>query len=98
MEIQSKNSPIDSKNKVLRIDRKKVSVQPDKSNRIQNSESDMLELSTQYQENYHLNNLIRITPDVREVKVEQIRRELNNGTYHVRAEKIAEKIIEDKYY
>jgi negative regulator of flagellin synthesis FlgM len=57
------------------------------------SESDRLELSVRSREISHLNDLIQSTPDVRDDKVEQVRRELQNGTYNVKAEKIAEKII-----
>ena len=56
-------------------------------------DSDRLELSVRSLEISHLNDLIQSTPDVREEKVEQIRRELEGGTYNVKAEKIAEKII-----
>lgn len=57
------------------------------------SETDRLELSVRGREIAHLNELIQSVPDVREQKIEQIRRELENGTYNVKAEKIAEKII-----
>ena len=58
-----------------------------------NSDSDRLELSIRGREISHLNDLIQSTPDVREAKVDQVRRELESGTYNVKAEKIAEKII-----
>lgn len=57
------------------------------------SETDRLELSIRGREISHLNDLIQSTPDVRENRIEQVRRELENGTYNVKAEKIAEKII-----
>ena len=41
----------------------------------------------------HLDDLIRSTPDIREAKVEKITQDLQTGTYNVKAEKIAEKII-----
>jgi negative regulator of flagellin synthesis FlgM len=56
-------------------------------------ESDRLELSARSREISHFNDLIQSTPDIREARVEQVRRELENGTYNVKAEKIAEKII-----
>jgi negative regulator of flagellin synthesis FlgM len=56
-------------------------------------DSDRLELSVRSREISHFNDLIQSTPDVREAKVEQVRRELENGTYNVKAEKVAEKII-----
>jgi anti-sigma28 factor (negative regulator of flagellin synthesis) len=36
---------------------------------------------------------VRSTPDIREFRVEQVRRSIEAGTYNVKAEKIAEKII-----
>jgi negative regulator of flagellin synthesis FlgM len=55
--------------------------------------SDRIELSVRSREINHLDELIRSTPDVREAKVEQIRSAIENGTYNVKAEKIAEKIL-----
>ena len=52
-----------------------------------NSDSDRLELSIRGREISHLNDLIQSTPDVREAKVDQVRRELESGTYNVKAEK-----------
>jgi negative regulator of flagellin synthesis FlgM len=52
-----------------------------------------LELSVRSREISHLDELIRSTPDVREERVEEVRRNIENGTYNVKAEKIAEKII-----
>ncbi len=57
------------------------------------SDSDRLELSVRSLEISHLDELIRSTPDIREERVEQVRREIESGTYNVKAEKIAEKII-----
>jgi len=57
------------------------------------SESDRLELSVRSREISHLNDLIQSTPDVRDSRVEQVRQEIQNGTYSVKAEKIADKII-----
>jgi negative regulator of flagellin synthesis FlgM len=56
-------------------------------------ETNRLELSVRGREIAHLNELIQSTPDVREDKVEQVRQQLENGTYNVKAERIAEKII-----
>ena len=55
--------------------------------------SDRIELSVRSREINHLDELIRSTPDVREARVEQIRSAIENGTYNVKAEKIAEKIL-----
>ena len=55
--------------------------------------SDRIELSVRSREIQHLDELIRSTPDVREARVEEVRLALANGTYNVRAEVIAEKIV-----
>jgi len=55
--------------------------------------SDRIELSVRSREIQHLDELIRSTPDVREAKVEQIRSAVESGTYNVKAEKIADKIL-----
>jgi negative regulator of flagellin synthesis FlgM len=55
--------------------------------------SDRIELSVRGREIQHLNDLIRSTPDIREAKVEQIRNAVESGTYNVKAEKIADKIL-----
>ncbi len=55
--------------------------------------SDRIELSVRSREIQHLDELIRSTPDVRESKVEQIRSAIESGTYNVKAEKIADKIL-----
>lgn len=56
-------------------------------------ESDRVEISVRSREYQHLDALIRSIPDVREAKVEQIRQAIENGTYNVRAEQVADKII-----
>ncbi|HYK88162.1 MAG TPA: flagellar biosynthesis anti-sigma factor FlgM [Acidobacteriota bacterium] len=58
-----------------------------------NPDGDRIELSVRSREIMHLDEMIRSTPDVREAKVEQVRSAIQDGTYNVRAEKIAEKII-----
>lgn len=56
-------------------------------------ESDRIELSIQGREISQLDELIRSAPDIRESKIEQVRRSIEAGTYNVKAEMIAEKII-----
>ena len=92
MEINSTNPLIVLNNKVQRLD------SPQQSERAltggaEHSDSDRLEISARSREISHLNELIQATPDVREEKVAAVRREIEVGTYNVKAEKIAEKII-----
>ncbi len=92
MEINGTNPLICVNNKVQRLEGSQQSERAQKSGGEQ-SDSDRLELSVRSREISHLDELIRSTPDVRESRVEQVRRELESGTYNVKAEKIAEKII-----
>ena len=93
MEINGNNPLIGLKSNVRQLEGAQKSVQTGKSGSGHNSGSDWLELSIQSLRVQHLDDLIRSTPDIREAKVEQISRDVQNGTYNVKAEKIAEKII-----
>lgn len=93
MEINGNNPLIGLKNNVRQFDGAQQSVRTHQSSGNTSSESDRVELSIQGREVLHLDDLIRAVPDTREAKVEQISRDLQNGTYNVKAEKIAEKII-----
>ena len=52
-------------------------------------------LSRRKREVSNLSELIRNTPDVREDKVAALRKKIQSGTYSIKGEDIAEKIIED---
>ena len=54
---------------------------------------DRVELSVRSREIQHLDELIQSVPDVREALVERVRQSIVNGTYNVRAEQIADKIL-----
>jgi negative regulator of flagellin synthesis FlgM len=56
-------------------------------------DSDRLELSVRGLQVQNLDRLIKSVPDIREPRVEQIRGAIESGTYNVRGEQIAEKII-----
>jgi negative regulator of flagellin synthesis FlgM len=57
------------------------------------STTDSIELSVRSREIQHFNGLINQVPDTRDAKVEQVRSAIDNGTYNVKAEKIADKIL-----
>jgi negative regulator of flagellin synthesis FlgM len=57
------------------------------------SNSDRIELSVRGREIQQLDEMIRSTPDIRTARVEQVRQALESGTYNVKAEMIADKII-----
>jgi negative regulator of flagellin synthesis FlgM len=56
-------------------------------------DSDRLELSVRGLQVQNLDRLIQSVPDIRLPRVEQIRGAIESGTYNVRGEQIAEKII-----
>lgn len=94
MEINGKN-PLDALSpSVQRLDVQQPTQRVQKSgdNKPQLS-SDRIELSVRSREIQHLDALIQSTPDVRENKVEKIRSAIESGTYNVKAEKIADKIL-----
>ena len=93
MEINGNNPLIGLKSNVQQLDGTQQSERTDASGDDRNSGSDRLELSVQGREAMHLNDLIQAVPDIREAKVEQIQRDVQTGTYNVKAEKIADKII-----
>ncbi len=92
MEINGTNPLIGLNKNVQRLD---SSLQPDRAqvNGGGRSDSDRLELSVRSREISHLEELIQSTPDVREDRVSQVRNQIESGTYNIKAEKIAEKII-----
>jgi negative regulator of flagellin synthesis FlgM len=92
MEINGTNPLIGLNKNVQRLD------SPQQPERAQesgggHSDSDRLELSVRSREISHLEDLIRSTPDIRQSKVDQVRKDIESGTYNIKAEKIAEKII-----
>jgi negative regulator of flagellin synthesis FlgM len=93
MEINGTNPLIVLNKNVQRLESPQPPEKSVKSGGEARPDSDRLELSVRGQEISHLNDLIQSTPDIREEKVAQVRRELESGTYNVKAEKIAEKII-----
>lgn len=57
---------------------------------------DTLELSAQAREMREVKSALKEMPEIREDKVEQIKREIASGAYRVDAGKIAEGIIEER--
>jgi negative regulator of flagellin synthesis FlgM len=92
MEIKSTNPLIVLNNNVQRLESSPLSERVRKSGGA-SSDSDRIELSVRSREIAHFNDLIQSTPDIRESRVNEVRMQLENGTYNVKAEKIAEKII-----
>ena len=92
MEINGTNPLISLNANVQRLDASQQSERAQKSDG-DSSDSDRLELSVQSREFSQMQSLIQSTPDVREDRINQVRSEIESGTYNIKAEKIAEKII-----
>jgi negative regulator of flagellin synthesis FlgM len=95
MEINGKSPLVDLSTRADRL-----TIQDQQVQRYQKIESgpaaadpDRVELSVRSREIQHINDLIQSTPDVRESVVERVRRSIENGTYNVRAEQIADKML-----
>ncbi len=93
MEINGSNPLIGSKNNVQRLESPQQAERTQKSGGGRNPDTDRLELSVRSREISHLDELVRSTPDTREMRIDQVRRDIEAGTYNVKAEKIADKII-----
>jgi negative regulator of flagellin synthesis FlgM len=94
MEIDGKNPLVGLNANFQRIDaQSQYQKAPLSSEESSKSENDRIELSVRSREIQHLDELIQSTPDIREAKVDQIRSAIENGTYNVKAEKIADKMI-----
>jgi negative regulator of flagellin synthesis FlgM len=92
MEINGTNSLMVAKNVAQRIEFPQRSETTLKKGG-EPSDSDQVELSVRSQSISHLNELIQSIPEVREYVVEKVRQQLENGTYDVKAEEIAEKLL-----
>jgi negative regulator of flagellin synthesis FlgM len=93
MEISGKN-PLTALNaSIPRLDAPHQSARVQKTGEAEQVGSDRIELSVRSREIQQIDELIRSTPDIREARVEQVRKELESGTYNVKAEVIAERII-----
>ncbi len=95
MEINNKSPLTDLSMRAMRLE-----VQEQQAQRFQKvdrpsvaADPDRAEFSVRSREIQKVNDLIQSVPDVREGVVERVRRSIETGTYNVRAEQIAEKII-----
>jgi flagellar biosynthesis anti-sigma factor FlgM len=93
MEINGNNPLIVLNNNVQRLEHAPQAEKSREEGAALTTGTDRIELSVKGREFAHLDELINSIPDVRESKIELVQKELEQGTYNVRAEKIAEKII-----
>ncbi len=91
MEINGKN-PIALNAAVPRLDMQQVQIAraPKAGEDGTGAASDRIELSVRSRD---LELMIQSTPDIREARVEQVRQAIESGTYNVKAEMIADKIV-----
>jgi negative regulator of flagellin synthesis FlgM len=92
MGINGTNPLIGVNNNVQRLDSLQQAGKAQQSSGSQPA-SDQLELSDRSRQMSHIQELAQSVSDVRESKVTEIRGAIESGTYNVKAEKIAEKII-----
>ncbi len=92
MEINSPNPLMDPDNGVQPCNVSKRSAR-NRKDANKSSDSVQPESSVQRRKIPNIDELMRSTPDVREEKVEKLRKKIRNGAYNIKAEKIAEKII-----
>jgi len=94
MEINGNNSLVNLNASVQKLDLQQQNQRSPKTGEESSaSGNDRIELSVRGREIQQLDALIRSTPDIREAKVEEVRSAIENGTYNVKAEKIADKIL-----
>ncbi len=90
MEINGKN-PIALNAAVPRLDvQVQIARAPKAGEDGAGTASDRIELSVRSRD---LDLMIQSTPDIREARVEQVRQAIESGTYNVKAEMIADKIV-----
>ncbi|MFH1573520.1 MAG: flagellar biosynthesis anti-sigma factor FlgM [Acidobacteriota bacterium] len=95
MEIDGKSPLIDLGARLNRLDmpEPRASRLPNAGRDLVTADHDRIEISVRSREFQHLDDLIQSIPDVREARVQEIRLALERGTYNVRAEQVADKII-----
>lgn len=59
------------------------------------SQSENVELSNNVKDYSQIKKVLENVPDVREDKVQQLKKQINEGTYNVSGEKIAEKMVSE---
>ncbi len=95
MEINGKNSLAGLNSSIQRLDAGQQQAPRTRKSGEESpaTDSDRIELSVKSRDIQHIDALIRSTPDVRMDRVAEVRSAIENGTYNVKAEKVADKII-----
>ena len=69
--------------------------QQDNNNVNKKTKSDQVSISNEAKEIQNIKETLEDKPEIRQEKVDQIKNQIQNGTYQVDSQKIAEKIISD---
>ena len=69
--------------------------QAKKNNLNKNPKDDSIDISTKAKEIQQLEKTVQDKSDIRQEKVNQIKNAINQGTYEIDSEKVAEKILND---
>jgi negative regulator of flagellin synthesis FlgM len=97
MEITPKN-PIDTDAYVKHIDnQQKPETTSDKAAN-KGAKTDKVEISEAAKEIQEVRKQLDNTPDVRTEKVEQLKNQIENGTYEIKSEEIAEKMLKESLF
>lgn len=62
------------------------------------SGEDKVILSSKARENREVKKILNSLPDIREEKVAHLKNEINNGTYQIKGEEIAVKMLKDSLF
>jgi len=95
MEITDKNPSINLKSYVKNIkDERKIANSPEKTSN-EFIKEDKVVLSSKAKEIQEAKKILDSTPDVREKKITQLKKQIENGTYEIDGKKIAVKMIKE---
>ena len=78
-------------NQVNSVDKKEAPQEPDEKS----SSTDKVELSAQSKEMQKIYDMVQLAPDVRAEKVASIKKSIQDGSYKVDSEAVADKMIKD---
>ena len=94
MEISDKN-PVSINPYVKQIRQNESSAGPDRQKDRSVSGEDNVELSRAAGELKRTRKVLEEVPDVRQEKIERIKNQIENGTYEIKSDKIADKMVKE---
>ncbi len=95
MEITAKNSPINLENYIKNIrDKRKIGASSKQASE-EISREDKVVLSPKAREIQEAKKILNSLPDIREEKVAHLKNQIENGTYQIKGEKIAVKMLKE---